>query len=109
MNLVIIESPYAGDVAANVNYARLCMRDSLNRGESPLASHLLYTQPGILDDDIPSERQLGIDAGLAWRKAAQFSVFYVDLGWSRGMLAAKEIYEREGFPFEIRALNEAAA
>ena len=31
--LVILESPYAGDVPANVAYARACLRDSLMRGE----------------------------------------------------------------------------
>lgn len=103
MRLVIIESPYAGDVEANVAYARACMKDSLARGEAPIASHLLYTQPGILDDDTPAERALGIAAGLAWRKVAEAAIFYVDRGWSRGMLAARATYEREGFPFEIRA------
>ena len=57
MRLVIIESPYAGDIEKNVEYARACVRDSLSRGEAPIASHLLYTQPGILKDEIPSERQ----------------------------------------------------
>ena len=42
-----------------------CLRDSLLRGEGPITSHLLYTQPGVLDDQIPEERQMGIDAGLA--------------------------------------------
>jgi len=32
---VIVESPYAGDVARNVEYARACVRDSLQRGEAP--------------------------------------------------------------------------
>lgn len=31
MKLVILESPYAGDVEANVAYARRCVRDSLLR------------------------------------------------------------------------------
>jgi hypothetical protein len=66
MKLVILESPYAGDVETNTTYARACVRDSLSRGEAPLASHLLYTQPGILRDDVPDERQRGMDAGLAW-------------------------------------------
>lgn len=104
--LIIIESPYAGDIQANVVYARACMRDSIMRGEHPIASHLLYTQPGILRDDIPEERQRGIDAGLAWRKVADRAVFYIDRGWSAGMLAAEEIYKREGFPFEARSLFE---
>lgn len=104
LKLVIVESPYAGDVEANVKYARAAMRDSLNRGEAPIASHLLYTQPGILRDDVPEERQWGIDAGLAWREVAELAAFYVDKGWSGGMLAARETYEREGKPFEIRSL-----
>lgn len=104
MRRVIIESPYAGEVEANVAYARAAMRDSLNRGEAPIASHLLYTQPGILRDDAPDERQWGIDAGLAWREVADLAAFYIDRGWSAGMLAAREIYEREGRPFEERAL-----
>ena len=57
MQRVIIESPYAGDVERNVRYARAAMADCLKRGEAPFASHLLYTQEGVLDDDIPGERQ----------------------------------------------------
>lgn len=104
MRLVIIESPYAGDIEANVAYARACMRDSLERGEAPIASHLLYTQPGILRDDIPDERQWGIDAGLAWRRVAEFAAFYVDRDWSGGMIEARCIYREEGFPHEERRL-----
>jgi hypothetical protein len=104
MKLVIIESPYAGQIGENVEYARACMRDSLNRGEAPIASHLLYTQQGILRDDMPSERQWGIDAGLAWRKVAELAVFYTDRNWSGGMLAARKLYREEGFPYEVRNL-----
>ena len=85
MRLVIVESPYAGDVDRNVAYARAAIRDSLLRGEAPIASHLLYTQPGVLNDDIPVERQHGIDAGLAWGAVAQATVVYTDLGISKGM------------------------
>lgn len=102
--LVIIESPYAGDIEGNVEYARACMRDSLNRGEAPIASHLLYTQPGILRDEVPEERQWGIDAGLAWRRVAELAAFYIDRDWSGGMIAAREVYRRESFPFEERSL-----
>lgn len=58
--IVTIESPYRGDtpeqIAANIEFARACVADSLRRGESPFASHLLYTQPGILRDDDYAER-----------------------------------------------------
>ena len=85
MNIVIVESPYAGDLAVNISYARACLADCLRRGEAPFASHLLYTQPGVLDDDVPAERDLGIEAGCAFRKAATRTVVYTDLGISRGM------------------------
>jgi hypothetical protein len=105
MKLVIIESPYAGKIKENVEYARAAMRDSLNRGEAPIASHLLYTQPGILRDEVPEERQWGIDAGLAWRRVADLAAFYVDKNWSGGMIAARRVYLDEGFPFEVRTID----
>jgi hypothetical protein len=102
MKLVIIESPYAGDfpgdwktVERNITYARRAMRDSVHQGEAPIASHLLYTQEGILDDLTEEERNLGIEAGLAWRNVSDYSCFYLDYGWSRGMLAAQALYDRE--------------
>lgn len=99
---VIVESPYAGNVEANVAYARACLLDSLRRGEAPIASHLLYTQ--VLDDLIPEERELGIAAGLAWRHAAERAAFYTDHGWSAGMIAARTLYLREGIIYETRTL-----
>ncbi len=106
MRLVIIESPFAGDVAANIEYARLCVRDSLSRGEAPIASHLLYTQEGILNDDLPEERQQGIDAGLAWRQVADMSVVYTDRGISEGMAYGIRTAEEAGLPVVYRSLHE---
>lgn len=105
MRLVIVESPYAGDVEKNVEYARRCVRDSLSRGEAPIASHLLYTQPGILDDDIPHERNWGIEAGLAWRAVAHASVVYTDRGISTGMKLGIEAAEQAGLPVECRSID----
>lgn len=108
MRLVILESPYAGDVEQNVRYARACLADCLRRGEAPLASHLLYTQPGVLDDGVPAERQLGINAGHAWIDAADAVVAYTDLGISRGMLQGIERARRSrsGVVVEFRVLEE---
>lgn len=87
MKPVILETPYAGDVERNLAYARYAMHDCLvNHNESPYASHLLYTQEHVLDDNIPQERELGIRAGFAWRQQSVKTVFYVDLGWSPGMM-----------------------
>lgn len=106
MRLVIVESPYAGDVEANTEYARRCVRDSLLRGEAPIASHLLYTQPGVLRDEIPAERQHGIDAGLAWRAVAEASVVYIDRGISKGMEYGIESARDAGLPVEFREIGD---
>jgi hypothetical protein len=103
--LVLLESPYAGDVAANLAYARLCMRDCFMRGEAPYASHLLYTQDGILDDAVAEERQIGIDAGLLWGAHAVKTVVYTDRGISRGMRYGIENAERAGRPVEYRSID----
>ena len=83
MRLVIIESPYAGDIPANLAYLDRCILDCLSRGEAPFASHRLYVT--ALDDADPVEREQGIQAGFAWRSAAAATVVYLDRGISRGM------------------------
>jgi hypothetical protein len=104
MRLVILESPYAGKVEENLTYARACLHDSLMRGEAPIASHLLYTQPGVLNDLIPDERQRGIDAGLAWKVVADASVVYIDRGITKGMQYGIDAANAAGIPIEIRRL-----
>lgn len=104
--LVILESPYAGDVERNTAYARRCMRDSLMRGEAPMASHLLYTQPGVLRDDVAAERRIGIDAGLAWGRAASATVVYTDFGISPGMSYGIERANVDGRPVIYRTIGK---
>jgi hypothetical protein len=105
MKRVILESPYAGDVDSNIEYARKAMRDSLLRGEAPMASHLLYTQPFVLDDNDANERQLGIDAGLMWGPVAEATVVYADRGVSRGMKFGMDRAVSEGRPVEMRYIE----
>jgi hypothetical protein len=102
--LVIIESPYAGDVAGNVAYARRCLLDSLNRGESPMASHLLYTQ--VLDDMVPHLRQQGLQAAERWYHVADLVAVYLDRGFSRGMTAGLRLANRLGKPVVYRSLEK---
>lgn len=104
MRLVIIESPYAGDVELNVKYARAALADSLQRGEAPFASHLLYTQEGVLDDREPAQRMRGILAGLQWGYRADATVVYTDLGISQGMKMGIQAAEDFGRPVEYRTV-----
>ncbi len=90
----------------NKEYARKAMRDSLMRGEAPFLSHLLYTQPGVLNDDVPEERAHGIDAGFAWRALSEKTVVYTDLGISKGMQAGIDHALAMGHPIEYRKLEE---
>jgi hypothetical protein len=107
--LVILESPFAAPTAEgveeNISYARECLRDSLLRGEAPLASHLLYTQPGVLDDRVPEERERGIAAGLAWIDHADATVVYVDRGVSGGMKRGIERAQQAGRPVVERRIR----
>ena len=109
MRLVIVESPFADPDPVkqqeNIDYARMCLADCLRRGEAPFASHLLYTQSGVLNDAIPSERELGIRAGLFWGAQADATVVYTDRGISKGMKLGIETAVALGRPIEHRTLN----
>jgi hypothetical protein len=103
--IVIVESPFAGNVELNLAYARAALHDCLLRGEAPFASHTIYTQPGVLDDTKPNERTLGIEAGFAFRYAAAKTVVYGDLGMSRGMqLGIEHAAKIPGHEVERRSL-----
>jgi hypothetical protein len=104
---VVIESPYGSDdnavVLENMMYLDRCILDCLARGETPYASHKMLTT--ALNDRIPEQRALGIAAGLAVRRIAARRVFYVDRGWSSGMLKAKELYDKEELTYEEREVG----
>jgi hypothetical protein len=105
--LVVVESPYAGDVAKNEAYLSLCLADCFSRGEAPFASHGIYTRRHVLDDKVKAERLKGMAAGFAWGRLAKHRVFYVDLGETAGMAAGREEAERLGQTFELRKLGPA--
>jgi hypothetical protein len=102
---VIVESPFAGGFA-NVKYSRECLRDCLDRGESPFASHLLYTQKGILDDKISDERRRGIAAANGWLEVADHVAVYMDLGVTRGMLIGVVKAAKLNKPIHLRWLRD---
>lgn len=103
-SLVIIESPYAGDVKRNEAYAKRCMYDSLIRGEAPFLSHALYTQ--CLDDTVPEDRKLGMEAGWEWIGASDFTVVYEDYGISKGMQEGIALAQNIGHEVRFRKIGE---
>ncbi len=130
MKLVIVESPFSAGTKAcvdagearpgishsqiaadivqrNIAYARACVADCIARGEAPIASHLLLTQPGVLNDDLPNERERGIEAGLAWYLVADACVVYGDFGISEGMERGIARARKASVPVEARKLGPA--
>ena len=115
---VILESPYKGksedpkvarlETIRNLEYARSCVRDCAVRyGESAYASHLILTQEGILHDNVPEERDFGIQLGFVWREVADASVFYTDFGVSVGMQLGLEDAQKKEQPHNnFRTLPE---
>jgi hypothetical protein len=109
---VDVETPYNGhneeQIKRNILYARACVRDCLSRGEIPFASHLFFTQPGILDDKIPAEREGGISTGKALIEPLPniVTVVYQDLGISKGMRHGITLAESKGRKVEYRTLGE---
>lgn len=108
MRRVIIESPFAAPTVElffrNKRYLTAAILDCIVRGEAPFASHRLYTDS--LDDTIPAQRDLGIQAGFAWRSAAEATVAYTDLGISKGMSFGIEDAMKLQHPVEMRTLGQ---
>ena len=61
MKLVYICSTLRGDATENIRKANEYSKEKALKGNFPIAPHCLFTQ--YLNDDIESERQLGIDMG----------------------------------------------
>jgi len=123
LKFVDVETPYMGsnenEVKRNLLYARACVRDCIiNHNEIPFASHLFFTQPGILDDNILSERELGINIGKELIESLPeiTTVVYTDLEISRGMKIGIDranlnrrnvVYRKLGADWELKEIDVA--
>ena len=88
---VFICSPFAGDVVGNTMRAKRYMRFAVVKGAIPFAPHLLY--PQVLDEDDPSERELGLFFGMVWLgKCDELWVFgrHRSVGMEREIAKAKK-------------------
>lgn len=103
--LVIIESPFRGDPVINPRYLARAIRDSIDRGEAPFASHGLYTMPGVLDDAVQAERELGMAVGHEVMRYAALVAVYIDRGITPGMVSGIERASALGRRIEYRRLG----
>lgn len=105
---VILESPYTAPTTQglirNRNYLKLCILDSIARGEAPWAGHAFYTQ--FLNDRSVRDRILGMRLAQSWLFPASLVAVYTNLGVSRGMQAGIALAHRVGIPVEYRQLSE---
>ena len=107
MRRVVVESPFRSTLERTTEqhslYLQHALRDCALKGESPYASHGLLI--GVLDDDDPVERAIGMKCGWAWAEKADAVVIYSDLGISPGMKESISRYEKMGLPIERRKLD----
>lgn len=59
--MVFISSPYTGNTEMNEGFARQACYYAICLGHTPIAPHLIF--PGIIPDDDPDWRGVGIDMG----------------------------------------------
>ncbi|SRR6266576_721146 len=104
MKLVSIQSPYAGDIERNVTYARRALQDSLQRGEAPFASHLLYTQ--VLIDGIAEYRALALKCDHAFLAECDLVAVYSDFGVTEGMETAIEKASELNIQIDFRHIGQ---
>lgn len=104
MPRVVVETPFRGDRERNLAYLKGALKDCIKRGEAPFASHAIYTQ--VLDDNDPTEREIGISLGFNWMMQADFVAVYTDLGITEGMRRGIEQAQKLGLAVEYRVLSE---
>ena len=81
--LCYVCSPYRGDVARNVKYAKELTGRAVRKGLVPITPHLYITQ--ALDDRNPEERALGMEAGLHLLEPCECIMIGGRYGISEGM------------------------
>ena len=98
MKMIFVSSPLRGDIAKNVNNARLFAKCVCDAGHSPVLPHLVFTQ--FLDDYIDNERTVGIECGMKYlEKSDEVWVFAKDrVSCSAGMAAEVDYAENLGKP-----------
>lgn len=107
--VVFIETPLRSSepgLDKRLEFAQAAMFDSIQRGEAPILTHLLW--PAVMNDHDPEEREQALRMCRDVRKRCHKVVFYVGMGVSpgmaRGMLEALE----DGIKVEVRMIEHVA-
>jgi|SRR4051812_430353 hypothetical protein len=103
MKRVFIASPFRGEREKNIRYLKMCIKDSLDRGEAPYAPHAYL--PFLLDDDKPKERAQGILIGHKFLLVCSLTAVYNDYGISDGMQTEIDLAKAYKIPIQIRKLH----
>lgn len=105
---VILISPFMAEdysLAPRMErYALHAVRDSVNRGEAPLAANLFF----YMSIDVTSkiERDIGLHAALTWIKGCELVAAYVDHGVTPAMQAALNVAESRSKKIEFRSIGD---
>lgn len=86
--IILLESPYLHEHPIDGEeysiYLSRCLRDSLKRGEAPIATHAMYTRPGVLNLSI-GEATLATLASDDLAELIPITVAYTDYGITEKM------------------------
>ena len=113
--VVMIESPYSGDIDRNIRYLQIAWTDSMVLyGECAYASHGYMTQHPRARNYFVSDydgkwdtltREGAIERSHLMRHKCDKTVFYTDRGWSTGMNFALAYCKKHGIPYEERTVD----
>lgn len=108
---VVIISPFMAEDPSKkdrfYNYAKRCAKDSMNRNEAPLVSHVFYYDM-LGSSSVALERDMGFNSQLAWIRKCDLVVVYSDFGITQGMKAAIDYAKFKNKKVELRTISATA-
>lgn len=88
-------------------YAKRAVKDCLNRGEAPLASHIFFYE-FFNNNLIQTERDMGFISQVSWIKDCDMVVVYMDFGITQAMKAALDVAKLKNRRIEYRLITAVA-
>lgn len=105
--LVMIECPYGTEDPAKrelyERYAKMCLKDSLRRGEAPFAGQMFYAK--LLNTHVAPEKDVGLVSHMSWIAVADIVAIYTDLGISPSMQIAINVATIKNRQMRFRSIG----